>query len=98
MSIRIILLGAAALTMATPSMTMADPGKHRSGAHHAAKAPGKGKATHSHKRVSTGNRYAGKACPPGLAKKYPGCIPPGQWKKGYRIPSGWASYTNLHGL
>ena len=36
-------------------------------------------------------RQAGR-CPPGLAKKYPGCIPPGQWKKGYRIPSTWSNY------
>lgn len=96
MSIRIFLMGAAAFAMATPSITLADPGKHSGGAHHAAKAHGDHgkayKATRTYKRVSTGNRYAGKACPPGLANKYPGCIPPGQWKKGYRIPSGWSNY------
>lgn len=96
MSIRIFLMGAAALAMAAPSIALADPGKRDGGPHHAAKAHGgQGKAhksTRSYKRLSTGNRYAGKACPPGLAKKYPGCIPPGQWKKGYRIPSGWSNY------
>jgi hypothetical protein len=31
----------------------------------------------------------GGRCPPGLAKKHNGCMPPGQakkWKKGYRLP------------
>lgn len=96
MSIRIFLMGAAALAMAAPTVTMADPGKPKSGSNRAAKAhTGHGKeskSSRSTRRASTGYRYAGKACPPGLAKKYPGCIPPGQWKKGNRIPSGWSNY------
>lgn len=96
MSIRILLMGAAALAMASPTVSLADPGKHRGGGHSSMKAhTGHGKAgkqVRSSKRMSTGNRYAGKACPPGLAKKYPGCIPPGQWKKGYRIPATWSDY------
>lgn len=96
MSIRILLMGAAALAMAAPTVSLADPGQHRGGGHGSMKAhAGHGKASKqgwSSKRMSTGNRYAGKACPPGLAKKYPGCIPPGQWKKGYRIPSTWSDY------
>lgn len=96
MSIRILLMGAAALAMAAPTVSLADPGKHHDGGHGSMKAhAGHGKASKQvrpSKRMSTGNRYAGKACPPGLAKKYPGCIPPGQWKKGYRIPSTWSNY------
>ena len=96
MSIRIFLMGAAALAMAAPGVATADPGKGRGGAHKAAQAhSGHGKASkhvRSSKRASTGYRYAGKVCPPGLAKKYPGCIPPGQWKKGYRIPATWSNY------
>lgn len=96
MSIRTILMGAAALAMAAPTISLADPGKNRGGEHSSMKAhSGHGKAgkqVRSSKRMSTGYRYAGKACPPGLAKKYPGCIPPGQWKKGYRIPSTWSDY------
>lgn len=96
MSIRILLMGAAALAMAAPTVSLADPGQYRGGGHGSMKAhAGHGKAgkhARSSKRMSTGNRYAGKACPPGLAKKYPGCIPPGQWKKGYRIPSTWSDY------
>ena len=96
MSIRILLMGAAALAMAAPTVSLADPGKNHGGGHHSMKAHSghgnAGKQVRSSKRMSTGNRYAGKACPPGLAKKYPGCIPPGQWKKGYRIPSTWSDY------
>lgn len=44
-------------------------------------------------------RYAGggKACPPGLAKKNNGCLPPGQAKKifgvGDRLPASYSSYN-----
>ena len=30
-----------------------------------------------------------KGCPPGLAKRNNGCIPPGQWRRGDRLPSSW---------
>lgn len=89
MSFRIIALGAAALAFCVPTAAFADPGRP---AH--SQYDGKGKAGHSKggKIKRSGKRYAGQACPPGLAKKYPGCIPPGQWKKGYRIPSAWSGY------
>ncbi len=39
----------------------------------------------------------GQACPPGLAKKHNGCLPPGQAKKrfaiGERLPSSFNSYN-----
>lgn len=76
MGIRSLTLSLAALAMAVPGAVAADPGRH---GNHAAG-----------KHVSKGKRYAGMACPPGLAKKSPRCIPPGQWKKGNRIPGSWA--------
>lgn len=43
------------------------------------------------------NRWGGDACPPGLAKKSPACIPPGQAKRlfreGQRIGNGYRYYT-----
>jgi Ni/Co efflux regulator RcnB len=36
-----------------------------------------------------GEEYRGGHCPPGLAKKHNGCMPPGQakkWRKGYPLP------------
>jgi Ni/Co efflux regulator RcnB len=44
----------------------------------------------------TTNYTGGKACPPGLAKKNNGCLPPGQAKKltvGQPVPTGVVYYT-----
>ena len=38
-----------------------------------------------------------KACPPGLAKKNTGCLPPGQWKKGDRLPDSWVAHFIAYG-
>ena len=46
---------------------------------------------------NTGYRSSYRHCPPGLAKKHNGCMPPGQarqqWRRGYRVPNGYGSYT-----
>lgn len=39
-----------------------------------------------------------KACPPGLARKNTGCLPPGQWKKGDQLPAEWAAQFIRYGL
>ena len=45
-----------------------------------------------------GNRYGANNCPPGLAKKDNGCLPPGQAKRlfreGQRVPGGYNYYTD----
>ena len=45
----------------------------------------------------TQNRYGAKSCPPGLAKKNNGCLPPGHARKmfaeGQRLPTGYNFYT-----
>lgn len=47
------------------------------------------------------NRWGGGACPPGLAKKTPACVPPGQvgrsFAVGQRVPTGWGTigYTRI---
>jgi hypothetical protein len=75
----ILLAGAAALVTAAPAL--AKPGKANP---HAT----------SHGQIHNGQTHTGHACPPGLAKKNNGCLPPGQARKlfatGQRIPS---SYT-----
>lgn len=47
-------------------------------------------------------RYGGYVCPPGLAKKTPACVPPGQaqrlFREGQRIPTGYRYYTDLNGI
>jgi len=44
-----------------------------------------------------GGRYGANDCPPGLAKKNNGCLPPGQARRtfaqGQRIPNGYNYYT-----
>ena len=55
--------------------------------------PGHGKHHGNHAAQGHGARH----CPPGLAKKNNGCLPPGQAKKlynvGQRLPYGYNSYT-----
>jgi len=43
-----------------------------------------------------GPRFRSGRCPPGLAKKYNGCMPPGQakqWRMGYPLPSNLVFYN-----
>lgn len=45
--------------------------------------------------------YGGRGCPPGLAKKHNGCMPPGQAKKlyrGERWRSGYGSYYTYRSI
>ncbi|TAK52031.1 MAG: hypothetical protein EPO27_01935, partial [Betaproteobacteria bacterium] len=42
-----------------------------------------------------GEQFRGSRCPPGLAKKHNGCMPPGQakkWQMGRALPSGVIYY------
>jgi hypothetical protein len=41
--------------------------------------------------------YGGGGCPPGLAKKHNGCLPPGQAKKLYRGQHWASAYGNPYG-
>lgn len=56
-------------------------------------AKGKGHGNHAGQTMAGPFGYAGANCPPGLAKKSPACIPPGQAKKmfnvGQRVPYGY---------
>jgi hypothetical protein len=67
-----MLAGAAALAFAGPAL--AKPGKGH-GHSHGYDDHGKGKYY----------GYGRGGCPPGLAKKHNGCMPPGQVKKLYRV-------------
>jgi hypothetical protein len=109
MTLRILSLGSAALALglATPVLAAqagghgnhAVRGDHADHSGHA----GYGQSGHGKAKVQKatkgGSPYAGKPCPPGLAKKNPGCVPPGQWKKGDRLPESWIGhYTAYAGL
>lgn len=48
-----------------------------------------------------GERFRRGDCPPGLARKHSGCVPPGQarlWQRGYPLPPGIAYYSLPPGL
>jgi len=103
-----IALGLAA-AIALPGAAMAKPGNGHgnSAAARAEHAPMRGGMHHAdhmrrdsdHRRdgIHRSSRYNGQPCPPGLAKKSPRCVPPGQWKKGDRLPSGWDRQYTAYG-
>ncbi len=75
----VILVGAAALAFAGPAI--AGPGNgHGNGQ---GNGHGNGHAYDYGDRGAVGYGVGG--CPPGLAKKHNGCMPPGQAKKPYRV-------------
>lgn len=82
-----IVMLAGVLALATTAPAYAKPGhaKH-----------GKGQQGLSHQQLGH-HGYGTGGCPPGLAKKNPPCIPPGQAKKlfnvGQRLPYGYNGYT-----
>lgn len=79
---RNLMFIAGAASLLAVSPALADPGKGR----------GKG-----HKSVGHSQMHGGAVCPPGLAKKSPACVPPGQAKRmfreGQRLPNGYRYYT-----
>jgi len=83
----LLFTGAAALAFAAPAL--AKPGNgHGNGNSH-------GYANDDHGRGDLYGYGAG-GCPPGLAKKHNGCMPPGQAKKLYRTGQRFPSnYGNL---
>lgn len=92
------LMIAAALSLATPAAVFAKNDKsHGRGNSHDASAHSRGGERH-HDRHSDENilrnyvlSHYRQHCPPGLAKKNPPCVPPGQAKKyriGSRLPEG----------
>ena len=79
---RMLLLAGAAAMFAVATPAAAKPGNGH-GDHNASM-----KSNHSAK-----GRYGawGNSCPPGLAKKHNGCMPPGQARKHYRPGQRWSS-------
>jgi hypothetical protein len=80
----LLLAGATALASMSPALAKSGNGHGNS---HAVKGYG----SQGHVGYGTGG------CPPGLAKKNNGCLPPGQAKKlfaqGQRVPYGYNGYT-----
>jgi hypothetical protein len=95
----ILLLGVAAFAVGTPAVAQQGNSQGKQNKAQSAKSVGKAQAKAQGKRPNvhgrhivttrTGDRlYAFDArgsCPPGLAKKNNGCMPPGQAKKAYNV-------------
>lgn len=87
-----ILVGVAAFAVGTPAVAQHGNGHGKQGKAQSSKGHGKAHAkSHRDHVVTTRNGsplYAFNArgnCPPGLAKKNTGCLPPGQAKKMYNV-------------
>ena len=76
-----------------------DKSEHKQDKHGKHRDPNPGAYFDDHDRDSVRHYYAsnqGKSCPPGLAKKNNGCMPPGQakkWHVGHRLPADVVVYT-----
>jgi hypothetical protein len=75
----LIVTGAAALAFAGPAS--AKPGNGHGNGHGNGDSQGYGYDNHGR---DSAYGYGAGGCPPGLAKKHNGCMPPGQAKKLYR--------------
>ncbi len=101
---KLMILAAVAAATLTASPALADKGGNGHGKGH-----GDNQGWQSNDRGDRHNgdgrwndrnnnyRSSYRNCPPGLAKKHNGCQPPGQarqqWRRGYRVPNGYGSYT-----
>ena len=88
MKYALLLAGAAALAFAAPAA--AKPGNGHGNGH-----------GYGHGYAERGGGYGIGGCPPGLAKKHNGCMPPGQAKKlnrGQRWRSGYGSVYSYRAI
>lgn len=90
----LLAAGAASLAFATPAL--ADPGKskgHGNKAKHSQVSKAHGKQAKHRNMVHRGhvdaNWWGNRNCPPGLAKRNNGCLPPGIFKKGPSVGDRW---------
>ena len=81
----VLLMGAAAIAFGGPALAKPDNGHSNHGQGHASQSYGKGSAKSAHHGSGLWALDARGNCPPGLAKKQNGCLPPGQAKKLYNV-------------
>jgi len=97
-----LILGTAAMAIAMPALAKPGKGHGHGPAVHAKGKSGAHVRTRSRARTVATPNYGANACPPGLAAKGNGCLPPGQARKlfnvGQRIPTGYNFYTPYSGI
>ena len=106
----ILTLAAAAAVMLTAAPALADKGGHGNGDKQWKHGGGDRDDGYRDYRDDRRDGYRNnngyrqssyRNCPPGLAKKHNGCLPPGQarkWAQGSRLPYGYNSYTPYNQL
>lgn len=97
------IIACAALTITAPAFAKPGGGKGPGGAPGLAKGRGHSVLVPGPTvRTSRGPNYGVNVCPPGLAAKLNGCLPPGQAKRlfdlGQRVPRGYGFYTPLDNI
>lgn len=80
----LLMIGALALGLSAPAMAKPDHAKHK----------GQGAKHGQHHSGAYG--AWGNSCPPGLAKKNNGCLPPGQAKKRFNVGQRWAGNSGYN--
>ena len=93
----LLAAGAASLALAAPAT--ADPGKDKGqgqgqGKHSQTMHQGQGKhqakhSKHAYQGRTTAKYWGNRSCPPGLAKKNNGCLPPGIAKLSFNVGDRW---------
>ena len=81
----VLLMGAVALVFAVPALGKPDNGHGKHGKGQASQSQGKARAKSAHGGSGLWALDSRGNCPPGLAKKQNGCLPPGQAKKLYNV-------------
>lgn len=89
----ILIAGATAFALATPAVAKPGHGQGQHGQAHGSKSQVHAHANSKHGKHIVTTRDGGRlyaldargSCPPGLAKKHNGCMPPGQAKKLYNV-------------
>lgn len=92
-----LLLAAGAVSLALAAPAMADPGKGKGQGkqakqgqmmHHSQGRQAK-HARQVHQGRAAANWWGNRSCPPGLAKRNNGCLPPGIAKKSFNVGDRW---------
>ena len=88
-----LLLAAGAASLAIAAPAAADPGKDKGHGDQAKHGQMKHQGYAAHARHlyqgRTAANYWGPSCPPGLAKKNNGCLPPGIAKRSFNVGDRW---------
>ena len=91
MTRKVLFLSSALLVLTLSAAAHAGPDNGRGQSSNHGNQASQSHAGQHHTTVVKVKVKRAKPCPPGLAKKNTGCLPPGLWRKGDRLPDTWVS-------